>query len=329
MTVVPNYAKPSINNESIPVTFLIPIRNGSQYLTNLFSSLQTMVRKTDEILVIDDGSEDDTFLKLHEYSVDNLRIIRNSKPGLVNALNLGLKESQNILIARVDVDDSYLSGRIPRQLEFLDNNTVAVFSDYLFRDKFNKSLGTIYSAIFPSAVSVSLISSQRTAHPSVLFRKDAVLDVGGYRADDFPAEDLSLWLRLSRVGDLKSAPSTLLKYYLNPFGVSASKSNLMKIKKIEHLTNIGINSKDVSNLNLNFEKIMNNYDAYPNSAERKLLLARELMILGKFTKFKSTEFNNGIRIISRTMLTEKSASVNAIRLIIDRLKRKYYLKQSH
>ena len=287
-----------------PVTFLMPVKNGAQFLRNSLSNIQQMAEPNDEILIIDDASTDETpsILRGFTRQSSKLVILNNSNPGLVNALNLGVKESQHKIIARVDVDDVYQLDRISKQIEGLETGTVAIFSDYSFFSPIATNLGQIVSGVFPSAVSASLISSQRTPHPSVMFSKEAVLEVGGYRVEDFPAEDLSLWLRLSRIGDLRSIPENLLYYRLNPNGVSNTRRTEMLWKKQNLLKDIGVNPKDIERLLLEAQKHAVTYEEYSFSTERRLLLARDLLLVSK-TQINSHRFINlALRILSKDIL---------------------------
>jgi glycosyltransferase involved in cell wall biosynthesis len=145
-------------------------------------------------------------------SDNRISLISTKGIGLVSALNLGLKSVKHNWVARFDVDDEYFEYRLEEQRKLINSNTVGIFSDYQFISNNGVDLGTMYSAIFPACTAISLLSSQRTAHPSVLFSREAVQDVGGYLSEDFPAEDLSLWLRLSHVGDLSNESDYLTKY---------------------------------------------------------------------------------------------------------------------
>jgi|LauGreDrversion4_1035100.scaffolds.fasta_scaffold05413_4 glycosyltransferase involved in cell wall biosynthesis len=288
-----------------PVTFLMPVKNGALFLRNSLSNIQQMAEPNDEILVIDDASTDETPSILRGFAGQsvNLVILNNPKPGLVNALNLGVKESQHKIIARVDVDDVYQLDRISKQIKRLETGTVAIFSDYSFFSPIATNLGQIVSGIFPSAVSASLISSQRTPHPSVMFLKEAVLEVGGYRLEDFPAEDLSLWLRLSRIGDLRSIPENLLSYRLNPIGVSNTRRTEMLWKKQNLLKDIGVNPKDFERLLLEAQIHAVTYEKFSFSTERRLLLARDLLLVGKTQRNAHRFINLALRILSKDILT--------------------------
>ena len=265
------------------ISVLLPVKNGEKYIKNSLHNLLKTIGLSDEILVIDDYSTDGTknIVITEINNDDRIRYIKNSKPGLVNALNFGINESVNTWIARADVDDKYEINRLSEQRKNILANTVGIFTDYDFFSESHDYLGTIPSAIDANAVSVSLISSQRTAHPSILFNREAVINAGGYREIDFPAEDLSLWLRMSRLGDLISIPKTLLHYRLSPGSITGTRRIEAKDMTTKLLTDIGINQSNILGLVENFESVQQLYKQHNFASERELLILRDLYFLAK------------------------------------------------
>ena len=152
----------------------------------------------------------------------------------METLNYGLLVASHELIARADVDDIYEMNRIQLQVEYLENNPEisAVFSDYVMVSHSGAQLGIFPSAVSPELTSFSLFSSQRTPHPSVMYRKSIVLSVGGYRLEDFPAEDLGLWIRLVKVSKIGSIPQSLLNYTIHSSSITSTNQQLMKKKSL-------------------------------------------------------------------------------------------------
>jgi len=263
------------------VTALMPVKNGGVFLQRSLLQLQLSCNETDEILVIDDFSNDNTaqIVKDASKTDERIRLLSNSNPGIVGALNLGLSEASNKWIARVDVDDIYEVSRIDEQRVRINSNVIGIFSDYDFFSENFPYLGTIPSAIDSDAVAVSLISSQRTAHPSILFNKESVLDVGGYQHEDFPAEDLSLWLRMSRVGKLISVPKVLLHYRLSAGSVTGTKRLASISKKNSLIQSIGINPLNVEKVSAKLEQIFEVYKSEIFTNEREILLVRDLVMI--------------------------------------------------
>ncbi len=257
----------------------MPVKNGSRFLNDSITNLLQIASPHDEILIVNDYSNDDSVQIIKNFSrIDSrFNLIHNKESGLVGALNLGLKESKNEWIARCDVDDKYTPNRISAQLKEISRDSVAVFSDYTFFSDSIANLGRLPSALTKQAVSVSLAMSQRTAHSSVLFNKFAVEDAGGYNAQDFPAEDLSLWLRLSRVGDLVSTSDNLMFYRLDSNSISFQKRKEIISKKRDLMKNIGINIEDYLFTCHNLIDILKSYDGKELGNQRKLLLIREIL----------------------------------------------------
>ncbi len=222
----------------IPFSYLVPIRNGMAYLPNFRMMIDEISENTnDEIVIVNDGSIDGTgeFLKLWSKNNPAIKIVNNKVPGLVNALNLGIEECSYEWVARFDVDDTYSRQRLNVQADAINSNTAAIFSDYAIATKNGRIISRIHSAVFSQATRISLIRNRRTPHPGVVFSKAAVQSAGGYILDDFPCEDLSLWLRLSKNDQIRTVPFELIKYRINPGSISSTQKTRMIQKKYEVL----------------------------------------------------------------------------------------------
>lgn len=188
----------------------------------------------DELIIVDDGSTDETLAFVLSFtSVDSrVKVYQRNHEGLVSALNFAISHAKYDLIARADADDLYFSNRLDLQVGFMDKNLdcEAVFCDYEFVDSAGKFYGCLPSAISPLLTYLSLLNHQRTPHPGVIFRKGAFLRAGQYQEDDFPVEDLGLWVRIGNRFNLGTIPSVLLSYRMHPESVSAKNRNLQLSK---------------------------------------------------------------------------------------------------
>jgi glycosyltransferase involved in cell wall biosynthesis len=285
----------------------MPVKNGDQFLDNSIRSIENLSLEGDEILIVNDMSTDRTSRILEEFSTLNsqISVLNNSKPGLVNALNLGIQNARHDLIARVDVDDLYMNNRVSSQLAVFDEDTVAVFSDYCLFSDSSGELGSIVSAVYPVATSCSLIASQRTPHSSVIFSREAVIEAGGYRSEDFPAEDLSLWLRLSRLGNIKSVPEVLLKYRLNPLGITSTQRHKMLTKKESLLQIIKVNPKDIEKLRTDALEISAMYTQHNYPSSRRILLAKDMVAISRRYKNGRDLEVTAARILSNELFSNQ------------------------
>jgi glycosyltransferase involved in cell wall biosynthesis len=301
------------------ITGVLPVYNSEKFIDISLPLILRNLNFDDELVIVNNGSSDNSDKKLEEWlNLDSrINLITTKAPGLVEALNLGIAESDNNWIARFDVDDIYEPYRLEQQRVAITEKTVAIFSDYDFFSEPQSYLGTIPSAIDANAVSVSLISSQRTAHPSVIFNKEAVINAGGYRELDFPAEDLSLWLRMSRLGDLISIPKTLLHYRLSPGSITGTRRAEAKQMATKLLTEIGINQSNTLGLIENFESVQQLYKLHNCASERELLILRDLYFLTKNAQIdsKTRKIINQLLIRFLPKHTFNISSFRAIKLL--------------
>ena len=268
------------------ISGLLPIHNGEKFVDTCIPLILRNLNLDDELIVVDNGSTDGSTKKLKKWSGEDSRIklVITKKAGLVEALNLGLGESNNNWIARFDVDDMYEPDRIENQRAAINDKAILIFTDYDFFSNSHNYLGTIPSAIESNAVSVSLISSQRTAHPSALFSKEAVVAAGYYRENDFPAEDLSLWLRMSHLGKITSIPETLLHYRLSEGSTSGTRRRQAKSISKKLLNEIGINQENLKELVNTYDSVVDLYKNYSFFREREILMLRDLYYVSKNIK---------------------------------------------
>ena len=270
------------------VTAIIPVRNGAKYLPDFIPNILQTCEEQDEILFIEDHSTDETREMLKSYSskFGNIKVIYAEKEGLVNALNQGIKEASHDWLARFDCDDNYVGTRIDLQTAVIDKNVVCIFRDYRIRGSEGQDLGLVPSPVDPLPTKISLVSNLRTPHPVVMLRKETVLQVGGYRESDFPAEDLSLWLRLSEVGDLVTVPQELLTYFLQENSITATR--YAESKKKAHSLYLASSKKnqDITSAISNFEVQRTKYKHLSLSSERAFLHYLDIYLSMQYRGFK-------------------------------------------
>lgn len=263
------------------ISCLLPVKNGQDYLNDLLPRILDMLEFSDELIIINDGSTDNTFRIVESFMSKDKRVKVFTTPGvgLVSALNLGVSESSNPWIARFDVDDYFDPSRLSIQRSLIADSIAVVFSDYSFISHSGHFLGTIRSAVSPTATLLSLISAQRTAHPVALINRKFLLASGGYLPQEFPAEDLGLWLRISRFGDLVSVPAVLLDYRLS--GKSISRLNRdHQLRRKDQLIDDWVGWSSVYNDCISsLGETVNKYLSLEGGHQRILLHFRELKIV--------------------------------------------------
>lgn len=206
------------------VSVVLPVRNGAATISRSLGDLLVALGPMDEVLVINDGSSDHTSTLVRHWSRrdDRIRLVETRCSGLVSALNLGVREATREWIARADADDRYPRNRLALQRAVLRPNIALVTGDYRLIP-LHGAPTYLPCALSHPFVALSLINPQRIPHPGAVLSRDAVLAVGGYQREDFPAEDLGLWLRLSAEGDFVGVPGVVVDWTMSLGSVTHSR----------------------------------------------------------------------------------------------------------
>lgn len=267
------------------ISAILPVKNGEKYLQRLLPDVLDMLQEHDEVIIINDGSSDQSRQIIEKFSDLDARIhlLNTTGVGLVNALNLGISASINPWIARFDVDDLFPKDRLSEQRKLISNDVSVIFSDYRFVSQRGLPLGRVPSAVFPDAVRLSILSSQRTAHPVSLINRRLLLQAGGYRSLDYPAEDLALWLRLSSLGKVVSSPKILLSYRLTVGSVSMQNRKVQKDKTKEIISNFDLWKNWQEACITNFYNTVSLYASSSCASARIFLHIRDIQLAQPFT----------------------------------------------
>ena len=202
------------------VSVVLATRDAAAYLGVSTRSILAQTVRDLELVVVDDGSRDDTPALLAALDDPRVVAVRNEEPtGLASALNLGFSRARSRYIARMDADDVAFPRRLELQLARLTAAPeVAVVGTSVAELGENNEVGAIH--LMPAGIEVTRWRSLFGTpffHPSVtldrtvLERHGLAYDVG-YDAGDASTEDYELWSRLLDVADGDNIPEPLLLY---------------------------------------------------------------------------------------------------------------------
>ncbi|MGH2998790.1 MAG: glycosyltransferase family 2 protein [Gaiellaceae bacterium] len=182
------------------VTVLMAVFNGGAYLRDAVDSVLAQTYRDFELLLVDDASTDGAVDALPGDS--RIRVLRNEEnAGQVPSLNRGLAEARGEYVARLDADDVMLPERLERQAAVLDAEpSVALVGTWLdVVDEAGRTWSTVRGHVDDYAGFVAAILADRIpfGHPSLMYRRDVVLALGGYDASLAPSEDKDLYRRLA------------------------------------------------------------------------------------------------------------------------------------
>jgi glycosyltransferase involved in cell wall biosynthesis len=196
------------------VTWLLPVRNGMPYLPLTLESIAEQTYREHKIIAWDNGSTDETADELRRWIPSQIRgIVVSCKPmRLAPSLAALVDMADTELCARIDADDINDPARLERQVAFmLDHPKTGVLGTQVrLIDENGNEYGEWNHPLEDRDVRWLMRWQTRLSHPSVLFRKSAVLAAGNYR--EFEYEDSDLWIRMSLVTEMRNLPDRLLKY---------------------------------------------------------------------------------------------------------------------
>lgn len=186
----------------------------------LLEALESVVNQTlqaNEVIFVEDGKLSEPLYEILELFSTKLplkRIPLSENRGLGNALNLGLRNCSNDIVIRMDGDDICHPERFQKQVRFLQENPeisiVGTWANDI--DEHGEVIGR---RTYPTSHEelYKIIWTCPFAHPTVAFRKHAILNVGSYRVDIKRRQDYDLWMRAAAKGiKFANIPEFLLYY---------------------------------------------------------------------------------------------------------------------
>jgi len=206
------------------ISVVMPVRDGARWLGEAITSVRDQTLHDFELIIIDDGSADDSasIIAASAQRDPRIRAIRQEPVGLVAALNLGLGQARAPLIARLDADDRAYPQRLQRQKQYLDRHPeiglVGTWADRI--DEQGSFRGSLKPATRPQDLARLLARANPFLHSSVMMRSTLLQQVGVYRPAFEGAEDYDLWVRIAEIAQVANLPECLLQYREHPASVT-------------------------------------------------------------------------------------------------------------
>lgn len=209
---------------SLPdITVLVPAYNAAKYIARAIDSVLAQSFANFELLVINDGSTDDTQLVIESFNDPRIRLINQTNQGVAAALNIGLLNARAELVARFDADDICMPHRLQLQYDFMRSHPAHVLvgsnAHYI-----NKNGEYVFTETLPAYDHDAIRELEPMKcpfiHSAVMFRKSCILEAGGYDTLAFAFEDHLLWSKIIQYHKTANLPQVLLQVRLNPGSVS-------------------------------------------------------------------------------------------------------------
>lgn len=213
------------------ISVILPAYNVARYIAPAIESTLAQTHRDFELVIVDDGSSDDTPNIIRAYAERDARIRAHlgMHRGVSGALNHALADARGEWVAVMHGDDIMEPIRLERQLAFVTANPdLAVSSSFVYYiDQDGRRIGVYRSELTSCDAVARLVAQNRSIgfhHPAVMMRKSVVQALGGYHSEMFVNEDIELWTRIAREGHkVVVQPEFLLSYRIHEGSLSVKK----------------------------------------------------------------------------------------------------------
>lgn len=194
------------------VTVLMTAYNCERFIRDSVGSVLGQTYHDFELLIVDDASTDGTFDILSSFDDARIRILRNeSNRGVAYSRKKALANALGEYVAILDADDISLPSRLEEQIGYLDENpSVALVgsANYVMDD--NGNIIDKWAASIPAhVIRWKLLFGNCLCHSTVMFRRQAAIEVGGYDESVFAGEDFDFYVRMALRHDIAALDSVL------------------------------------------------------------------------------------------------------------------------
>lgn len=240
------------------ISILIPAHGAGEFIDECFKSIAEQEFTDFEVILVDDGCEFNLEQKANTFFRNiKFEIVRSQGKGVSDALNTGLMFCRGEYVARMDSDDVMKSDRLSIQISTLKEHPEIVLlgSNIDFIDEIGSKLTSDKYPENHDEIIMEFTRRNPFAHPSVIYKKNIVMGLGGYRKFFEPAEDLDLWLRVSKVGRLYNVQKSLIQYRIHANQITRKSTHLSNNAVHAVITNFRLSNAGKDQLTVLFQSI--------------------------------------------------------------------------
>jgi len=219
------------------VSVIIPTYNSARFLHQALQSALEQTYQKREIIVVDDGSTDETKMTLGRFN-GTIRYLQQEHQGAAAARNTGIQAANGDFICFLDADDIWASNKLDLQLDFLKRHRdTGLLSGRCrkFMDQGSPYMSFTAAApvgnavrIFPAPQAFTeLVKFNFIPTSTVMIRKECFDKVGLFDLNLIPVEDRDLWLRISAHFEVAHLPWILCEKRLHRSNISNDKARML------------------------------------------------------------------------------------------------------
>ena len=252
------------------ISLVMPVYNSSKYLKQSIKSILNQTVRDFELIIIDDGSVDNSWDIINEFKKVDKRIValKQSNSGLVHTLNKAIGISKGKYLARLDADDVSHPKRFDKQLKWFQISSKRVlcgtFANII--DENNKRIGNIkYYKTNHSDICKELFFHNNFVHSSVMINLEVLKKIGNFNLFFLYSQDYDCWCRILSHGEIGNIPEKLVDTRYHKDSISRKKTTKQSTYAVlaayhYYLRSHGENNINIENDNL-IEEILK-YEKY-------------------------------------------------------------------
>ena len=303
-----------MNDKSL-VSIVISCYNSGEYIDECLESIFNQTYKNFEILIVDDGSKDDTLQKINKFkNKKNIFIYSHKNQGLTKSLNFLISKSNGDWIARIDADDVWNKFKLEKQMKLLiENQNISLV--YCFHKLvMNNNEKKINFNTKQNLIKRIIRSQKIFCHSSVVFKKSIFIKLGRYREFFKYSQDIDLWLRFSKKTNIMSLKEYLVTCKRNEKQISIINRKEQSIygyaAKINYLIDDKINIEPIFIDNNFYKWIENKLENISFYDYEKLKKNIRIISNKTFKKNQNFKFLSIPKLIFFEFFTKKNIAIN-------------------
>jgi glycosyltransferase involved in cell wall biosynthesis len=201
------------------VSVIIPVYNGARYLREAIESVLTQSYRDVEVIIVDDGSTDNTAAVVADIHDTRLKYIYHENRGVAAARNTGVQASRGEYIALQDDDNVLFPDAVGRHVDFMDRNPGVGFTHGQFVTMDESGIPLRKKPRGPASTFIRngreeirhLVLGDRTIGLFFLIRRSCLDDVGLFKIGLLMSEDWDIWIRLAKYYDVGHVSGPIAK----------------------------------------------------------------------------------------------------------------------
>jgi glycosyltransferase involved in cell wall biosynthesis len=211
--------------DQVEVDILIPVREPAPWLPETLAGVRALTGVSFNVIVVVNGPDERTSLMVQASGLDVRMAFSPDSATLADTLNLGLSTCTAPLVARLDADDIPRPSRLEVQRAVLElyPEAAMVCSGKTFIDESGRPIGVAHPPRSADALARAMRWKNVVWHPTVMYRREVVMTLGGYSARAQFVEDYELWLRMLASHAILPIDEPLLSYRIHANQITRAK----------------------------------------------------------------------------------------------------------